>query len=278
MRRSLSFFNTGGGKLALLGLLLPAFPAVAADTPLGSMKASLETNAVYQDSKVSGTIVDQTGMPVIGANVFIGFQTQEVIVDGPTVSITLREDSQSLDEVVVVGYGSSVKKDLTTAVTSVKSKDFLPGAVNDAMQMIDGKVAGVTVSSTAASDPNASSSIQVRGASSLKAGNSPLVVIDGMPGGDLRNIAQQDIESITVLKDGSAAAIYGSRGANGVILVTTKQGHSGKTTITYDGYVEHDFVASKPDILDPESYLEHVTGAVDHGYRTDWIHYFPYLG
>ena len=265
------------------------------------MKASLETNAVYQDSKVSGTIVDQTGMPVIGANVlvkgtqngtitdldgkfviedcpedailvvsYIGFQTQEVIVDGPTVSITLREDSQSLDEVVVVGYGSSVKKDLTTAVTSVKSKDFLPGAVNDAMQMIDGKVAGVTVSSTAASDPNASSSIQVRGASSLKAGNSPLVVIDGMPGGDLRNIAQQDIESITVLKDGSAAAIYGSRGANGVILVTTKQGHSGKTTITYDGYVEHDFVASKPDILDPESYLEHVTGAVDHGYRTDW--------
>ena len=282
-------------------MLLPAFPAVAADTPLGSMKASLETNAVYQDSKVSGTIVDQTGMPVIGANVlvkgtqngtitdldgkfviedcpedailvvsYIGFQTQEVIVDGPTVSITLREDSQSLDEVVVVGYGSSVKKDLTTAVTSVKSKDFLPGAVNDAMQMIDGKVAGVTVSSTAASDPNASSSIQVRGASSLKAGNSPLVVIDGMPGGDLRNIAQQDIESITVLKDGSAAAIYGSRGANGVILVTTKQGHSGKTTITYDGYVEHDFVASKPDILDPESYLEHVTGAVDHGYRTDW--------
>ena len=131
MRRSLSFFNTGGGKLALLGLLLPAFPAVAADTPLGSMKASLETNAVYQDSKVSGTIVDQTGMPVIGANVlvkgtqngtitdldgkfviedcpedailvvsYIGFQTQEVIVDGPTVSITLREDSQSLDEVV----------------------------------------------------------------------------------------------------------------------------------------------------------------------------------
>lgn len=108
------------------------------------------------------------------------------------------------------------------------------------MQLVDGKVAGVTVNSTAASDPNSSSSIQVRGASSLKAGNSPLIVIDGMPGGDLRNIAQQDIESITVLKDGSAAAIYGSRGANGVILVTTKQGRAGKTTISYDGYVEHD--------------------------------------
>ena len=116
-------------------------------------------------------------------------------------NITLEEDSETLDEVVVVGYGSSVKKDLTTAVTSVKSKDFLAGAVNDAMQMIDGKVAGVSVNSAAAADPNSSSSIQVRGASSLKAGNSPLVVIDGMPGGDLRNIAQADIESITVLKE-----------------------------------------------------------------------------
>ena len=90
-----------------------------------------------------------------------------------------------------------------------------------------GKVAGVVVNSVAAADPNKSGSIQVRGASSLKAGNSPLIVIDGMPGGDLRNLAQSDIESITVLKDGSAAAIYGSRGANGVILVTTKQGKAG---------------------------------------------------
>ena len=117
------------------------------------------------------------------------------------------------------------------------------------MQMIDGKVAGVTISSTAAADPNSSSSIQVRGAGSFQAGNSPLIVIDGMPGGDLKNLAQQDIESITVLKDGSAAAIYGSRAANGVILITTKQGKPGKTSISYDGYVEHDFIAAKPDVL-----------------------------
>lgn len=142
--------------------------------------------------------------------------------------------------------------------------------MNDPMQMVDGKVAGVVVNSVAAADPNKSGSIQVRGASSLKAGNSPLIVIDGMPGGDLRNLAQSDIESITVLKDGSAAAIYGSRGANGVILVTTKQGKAGKTTITYDGYVEHDFVASKPDVLDAEAYLDKVTGAVDYGHRTNW--------
>lgn len=290
-------------RFSALSLLVSAFST----TDLAAMGAN-ETNVlpivnVAQQSKsVSGVVADKSGEPIIGANVvvkganvgsitdfdgafkienvpsaailqisYIGFKTQEIPVGSKSsFNITLEEDSETLDEVVVVGYGSSVKKDLTTAVTSVKSKDFLAGAVNDAMQMIDGKVAGVSVNSAAAADPNSSSSIQVRGASSLKAGNSPLVVIDGMPGGDLRNIAQADIESITVLKDGSAAAIYGSRGANGVILVTTKQGKAGKTTITYDGYVEHDFVASRPDILDADEYLEKVTGAKDYGYRTNW--------
>ena len=154
-------------------------------------------------------------------------------------------------------------------MTSVKSKDFLQGASNSPLQMIDGKVAGVSVSNTAAADPNASPSIQVRGASSLKAGNGPLIVIDGMPGGDLRNLAQQDIESITVLKDGSAAAIYGSRGANGVILVQTKQGKAGKVSITYDGYAEHDFVAARPEILSPEEFVANNIGK-DYGSRTNW--------
>lgn len=294
---------TRGSTIALLSL--SAFTAFApcANAEESSFEERAWENPIVQQSKVvKGVVVDKSGEPVIGANVvvkgttngsitdldgnfsisdvpanavleisYIGYKTQTVEVKGQSsIQVTLLEDSETLDEVVVVGYGSSVKKDLTTAVTSVKSKDFLQGAVNDAMQMVDGKVAGVTVNSAAAADPNSSSSIQVRGASSLKAGNSPLIVIDGMPGGDLRNLAQQDIESITVLKDGSAAAIYGSRGANGVILVTTKQGKAGKTTITYDGYVEHDFVASQPEVLDAESYLEHVTGATDYGYRTNW--------
>lgn len=259
-------------------------------------------NSVQQDKyTVSGKVLDGRGDPIIGANVvekgttngtitdldgnfslnvapnamlevsYIGYKSQSISVAGKsTVNITLVEDTEALEEVVVVGYGTSVKKDLTTAVTSVKSKDFIQGASNDAMQMIDGKVAGVSVSSTAAADPNSSSSIQVRGAGSLNAGNTPLVVIDGMPGGDLKNLAQQDIESITVLKDGSAAAIYGSRGANGVILVTTKSGKAGKATITYDSYVEHDFIASRPDILGAKDYMAKVNGAVDHGADTDW--------
>ncbi|WP_245832397.1 SusC/RagA family TonB-linked outer membrane protein [Massilibacteroides vaginae] len=257
-------------------------------------------SAPQQGRKVTGVVKDKNGEAIIGANItvkgtsngtitdfdgnfsldapsnavlhvsYIGYTSQEIPVSGNnSFDIILVEDTQALSEVVVVGYGSTVKKDLTTAVTSVRSKDFLSGAVNDPMQMVDGRVAGLTVSSTAAADPNATSGLQIRGASSLKAGNGPLIVIDGMPGGDLRNLAQQDIESITVLKDGSAAAIYGSRGANGVILVQTKQGQAGKVKITYDGYVDHDFVAAKPDILSPEEFVEKGR-AKDFGSRTNW--------
>lgn len=286
-------------KIFACGLLLSSFPAQATQSiPAAGPAAPL---VAQQTKKIAGTVVDSKGEPVIGANVvvkgtalgtvtdtrgrfaleqvpenailqlsYIGYQSQEISVKNKTdFFLTLQEDSEALDEVVVVGYGSTVKKDLTTAVTSVKSKDFLQGASNSPLQMIDGKVAGVTVSNTAAADPNASPSIQVRGASSLKAGNGPLIVIDGMPGGDLRNLAQQDIESITVLKDGSAAAIYGSRGANGVILVQTKQGKAGRVSIAYDGYVEHDFVAARPDILSPEEFVAHEIGK-DYGSRTVW--------
>lgn len=257
----------------------------------------LSANA--QQIAVKGVVKDPAGIEIIGANIsqkgttngtvtdidgnfslnvpsgsilvisYIGYATQELPAT-PTMTITLQEDSKSLDEVVVVGYGSTVKKDLTTAVTSVRSTDFLQGASNNPMQLINGKVAGLTVSGEAAADPNADPNrVQIRGASSLKADNKPLIVIDGMPGGDMRTLSQQDIESITVLKDGSAAAIYGSRAANGVILIQTKQGKSGKVAITYDGYVEHDFVADKPDILSADEFLSHNID-VDRGSRTNW--------
>ncbi len=288
-------------KISTFCLLFSTFSANATEIAQPTSDLSPVTSVNQQNKKITGVVVDSKGEPVIGANVvvkgttngnitdmdgkftiervsdnavlqisYIGYKSQEIPVKNKShFDITLSEDSEALDEVVVVGYGSTVKKDLTTAVTSVKSKDFLQGAANSPLQMIDGKVAGVTVSNTAAADPNASPSVQVRGASSLKAGNGPLVVIDGMPGGDLRNLAQQDIESITVLKDGSAAAIYGSRGANGVILVQTKQGKAGKVSITYDGYIEHDFVAARPDILSPEEFVEYNIGK-DYGHRTKW--------
>ncbi|WP_158267528.1 SusC/RagA family TonB-linked outer membrane protein [Adhaeribacter arboris] len=210
---------------------------------------------------------DGTGTLVIS---FIGYQTKEIAINNQTTfNIGLVPDTKALEEVVIVGYGTVQKRELTSAVTTVTSKDFVQGAVNSPLQLIDGKVPGVTISNPAAADPNRSTDVQVRGASSYKAGNGPLVVIDGMPGGDLRNVAQQDIESITVLRDAASAAIYGSRGANGVILVQTKRGRSGKVNVTYDSYVEHDAVAVKPDILSAEEFLEKQRDT-DRGARTNW--------
>ncbi|HEU5145363.1 MAG TPA: SusC/RagA family TonB-linked outer membrane protein [Chryseosolibacter sp.] len=253
------------------------------------------------DVTVSGRVVDDEGLPLPGVNViikgttigtttdaegrytidvagedatlvfsFIGFTTQEVVVGNrTTIDITLVSDVVSLEEVVVVGYGTEQKKDLTSAVTTISNKQLLQGAFNSPLQMIDGKVAGVTISNPAAGDPNRGTDIQVRGAASIDAGNGPLIIIDGMPGGDLRNVAQQDIESITVLKDGSAAAIYGSRGANGVILITTKKGTPGRVTVNYDSYFDHDEVAAKPDILSAEEFIAN-NRDTDRGARTNW--------
>lgn len=256
-----------------------------------------------QQVNVTGTVTDITGEPLTGVTVqvqgtssgtvtdidgkfsldnvpsdatltisYVGMQQQHVPLAGRSqVDVVMREDAELLEEIVVVGYGGVERRDLTSAVSKVSSKDFLQGAVNNPMQMIDGKVAGLTISNYAMADPNRDpmENLQIRGASSLESGNGPLIVIDGMPGGNLRNLSNQDIESITVLKDGSAAAIYGSRASNGVIIVQTKAGRSGKVSVTYEGYVEHDVVAKKPSILSPEEFVERERDT-DHGAKTWW--------
>lgn len=143
--------------------------------------------------------------------------------------------------------------------------------MNNPMEMVSGKVAGLNVNTQAAANPNSSSSLQVRGATSVSASNSPLVVIDGVAGGDIRNIAAQDIESITVLKDAGSAAIYGTRGANGVILVTTKRGsgEAGKTVVTYDSYIAFNVAKPSPDILSADEFRRSRRGT-DYGADTDW--------
>jgi TonB-dependent starch-binding outer membrane protein SusC len=201
---------------------------------------------------------------------FVGMTPQEVeIGTRTTINVVLEDENINVDEVVVVGYGSVQRRELTSAVSSVSNKDLLQGSVNSPLQMLDGKVSGVTISNPAAADPNRSTDVQVRGASSISAGNGPLIIIDGVPGGNLRNIAQQDIQSMTVLKDGSAAAIYGSRAANGVILIETKKGKSGDVVVTYDSFIDHDVVANKPQILSAETFLEKGID-VDRGARTNW--------
>ena len=163
------------------------------------------------------------------------------------------------------------KKEISSSVVQISKDQFNQGAASDAMALVAGKVAGLNVASSADANPNAMTDIQVRGAGSLSASNGPLVVIDGIAGGDLRNIATQDVESITVLKDAGSAAIYGTRGANGVILVTTKKGSgtAGVTNVTYDSYIALNIQKQKPDILSTDEFRRSRRGQ-DYGADTNW--------
>ena len=221
--------------------------------------------AVLQVSEVTGVVTDNEGEPVPGVNVvikgttvgsitdlnghytisipagqaqpvvlvfsFVGFETQEIAVGNQTsIDIQLEVETLGLDEVVVVGYGSQRKSDVTAAISSIKSEDIvaLPTARVD--QAIQGRTSGVYVLNTDGS-PGGKTLIRIRGLNSINGGNQPLIVIDGLQGGDLESLNPMDIESMEILKDASATAIYGSRGANGVILITTKLGRQGKPVI-----------------------------------------------
>ena len=219
-----------------------------------------------QTLSVSGIVTDETGEPLIGATVqekgtsngtatdadgaysiktaqgktlvfsYIGYITKEVQVNGAKINVTMKENTNALEEVVVVGYGSMTRKDVTSSITTVRAKDMNVGIYTDPAQMLQGKVAGLSI--VQSSDPNGgTASITLRGASTLNGSTSPLYVIDGIPDADLSLVSPNDIESIDVLRDASATAIYGSKAANGVIIVTTKRGTEGRTNVTYSGYV-----------------------------------------
>lgn len=247
---------------------------------------------------VRGTVLDQTGNPIPGVTVsvqgttigtasdldgnytlsvpeesslvfsFIGFVTQNIPVgDRSVVDVTLIEDVQSLDEVVVVGYGTQKKRDVTGSVVSVNSKDFVKGVVTDALQLLTGKASGVNISQANA-EPGGSLNIRVRGAGSINSNNNVLVVIDGLPGGSTANINPADIESIEILKDASAAAIYGTRGANGVVLITTKKGQEGAPQVSYDTYWANQTPSYKFDVLDATQYMQMINDISSDAGRT----------
>ncbi|MDE6343450.1 MAG: SusC/RagA family TonB-linked outer membrane protein, partial [Muribaculaceae bacterium] len=169
---------------------------------------------------------------------------------------------------VVIGYGSMQKKQVTSSITSIKGDDLTAGVGGgDIGSALQGKVSGLTIYNN--SSPNNESGFQLRGVASVNAGKTPLIVIDGVPGGDIRSVAQEDIESIDVLKDASAGAIYGTRAAAGVILITTKQAKAGKIHATYTGEFTTEFVRKKPDLMTAAEYVENGVGS-DFGYDTDW--------
>ena len=239
------------------------------------------SNTTNQQSKlVKGTIVDATGMPVIGANVmvkgttngtitdmdgnfslevdnnailivsYIGYSNQEIKVGSQTnLAITMKEDAEALDELVVVGYGTMKKKDITGAVSQVSDKLIKEVPVTNLNQALQGRAAGVQVQ-TSDNTPGGGISIMIRGKSSISQSNEPIYVVDGViMQGTLNNINPNDIQSIDILKDASSAAIYGSRAANGVVIVTTKKGSAGVNRISYDGYVSVSQVLNKQEML-----------------------------
>lgn len=233
--------------------------------------------------QLTGTILDGMGEPVIGANVlvkgttngvvtdlngkfslqvkpndilqisYIGYNSQEVAVKGQhTLNITLKEDVESLDEVVVVGYGTMKKKDLTGSVSSVKADELTAFTVANPVQALQGRVPGVVLSQNTG-DPSGDYSIRIRGVNSIKGDNSPLYIIDGIPA-STASINTYDIESMEILKDASATAIYGSRGANGVVMITTKKGKSGKAKVSYDFEYGFQKQIKKLDLMDAQEW------------------------
>jgi iron complex outermembrane receptor protein len=206
---------------------------------------------------------------------FVGYSTKEVSVGGKSVvNVALAADNKSLEEVVVVGYGTQKRKEISGTVTSLGSRDFNAGVVTNPLAAAQGKVAGLVITQ-ASGDPNARPTVRLRGTGSLNAGSEPLYVIDGVIGAPIENIAPEDILSMDVLRDASSAAIYGSRGANGVILINTKRGKSGTPSVDYSNYVGAESISQRPELL---TGAEFRTAAAKYGQKfddlganTDWL-------
>lgn len=304
MKQKISLKKSLGSRYILLILLL-AFNFCFSELYAGS---SIRTEAATQESKTyNGTVSDKDGHSLLGVTVmvkgttigtvtnidgrytlaasegdilvfsFIGYRTVEkTLTSATSLNIEMAEDVVGLEEVVVVGYGVSQKKDLTGATTSLSSNELNQGAITNPLQQVAGRAAGVSVTQVG-SEPGSNPSVRIRGITSLIGGNDPLVVVDGIQGNmDLLNqVPPSEIASIDILKDASATAIYGSRGAPGVILVTTKKNDKGKSTVEYHGYASIDMLSNKLEMFDAAEWREMaqlwgVPYSADHGSNTDW--------
>lgn len=297
-------------KIRHLDSLLCHFKRIVMLTTVLLLSVTLQLSAAADDQQkaVSGRVTDSKGEPITGANVlekgttngvisdidgkysinvasnnsvlvisFVGYTSQEVTVGTQTtINASLAESAIGLDEIVVVGYGTQQKRAVSGSVANVTEKNFNSGITRTAADFIQGKVAGLTIT-TSSGDVTSEQTMRLRGTSSLSGSSEPFVVIDGVPGLSLNSVAPQDIESISILKDASAAAIYGSRSASGVILITTKKGTQNRTTVDYNGYVAFDQVSNKPDLLDAAGYRAYTQSAglniapFDKGADTDWF-------
>lgn len=239
------------------------------------------TVAYAQQGTVKGKVVDDDGVPIAGASVmqkgttnggytdvdgnyeisvnnmksgvlqftFVGFNTVEETVNGrSTIDVKMNQSVINLGEAVAVGYGTQTRREITGSIANVSEENFNKGVTRDAADLLQGKVAGLQIT-TGSGDVTRGAQIRLRGTSTLQNDQGPMIVIDGVPGGDMSTVSPTDIASISVLKDASSAAIYGSRAAGGVILITTKRGSGSNTQVSYNGYVTIDKVANKPDLM-----------------------------
>lgn len=293
-------------QMAKFALITPFFLSAGLLAQAAEPENRIRPEVVQQrSSPVTGSVIDRNGQPVIGANVvvkgttngtitdmdgkfqlnvpdnavlvisYIGYLNEEIPVKGRnTLTVNLKEDTQSLEEVVVVGYGTQKKGEISSAISSVKSENFIKMPTSDAAQLIRGQVAGLNVT-TPSGNPVGKSEISLRGAGTLISSATPLVIIDGIPG-DLDTVSPDAIEQIDILKDGSASAIYGTRGTNGVILITTKNSKGEMPTeIDVNAYLATQQITRKLDFFDADGYRNLVqqgkVGAVDEGSDTRWL-------
>ena len=247
--------------------------------PLAGATVVDKTNGKYAITDQNGCFSLECGKGDSITVSFYGFNDAEVVAgDGATMDIDLGNAvSTMLDETVVIGYGTTTKKEITGAVSSLKSENFDLGSYTDAAGLLQGKVAGLSVTNTGGGNPNSSYEIILRGTNTLSAGQGPLIIIDGVVGADLGSINFQEVESFDVLKDGSAAAIYGTRGTNGVIIITTKRARSGKTSVEYEGQVSVQSVLSRATPMTASQFKETIerykpsASANLYGAQTDWF-------
>lgn len=304
------FLNQTIMSFYLLMVLFSSYAYAFSDTHNGILLS--EKNDRYytlqnQDLIIKGQVIDENGIPLLGANIiekgtsngvaadfdgnfsipvankssvliisYLGYKDKEVLASESLGVIQLELDNSTLSEVVVVGYGSTKRKDVTGAVASVSAKDMNKGAITNPLQLISGKAAGVVINQTG-SEPGSAPNVRIRGISSLIGGNDPLVVVNGIQGNmDLLNqIPPSEIASIDILKDASATAVYGSRGAAGVIIVTTKKNRIGSTSVEYSGNASVDFIPKKLNMLNANQWwtqaqLSGVPASANHGSNTDW--------
>jgi len=280
---------------------------ISSGTILISSRKSTSGREANLQQSVTGTVMDADRNPLVGATVgivgqpnadvktneegrfsitatkgnmlsvsYVGFQSKQVLVESQNdISIQLESLDMVLGEVVVVGYGTQNRREISGSVTNLSEKDFNQGVTRNAVDLLQGKVAGLTITS-GSGDVSSGETIRLRGTSSLTGSSAPFVVIDGVPGLSINSVAPQDIESISILKDASASAIYGSRSAGGVILITTKKGKS-SPVINYDGYTAVDMVSNKPEMLTASEWRQYAqdqnldVSGLDKGANTNWF-------